>query len=75
MEIKRKFYAKLLDWKEKYNGSCSLLIEGARRIGKSTICKKFGEEQYKSYIIIDFATASEMIKNNFNENLNNLDTC
>lgn len=74
MEIKRKFYTKLLDWKEKYNGSSSLLIEGARRIGKSTICGKFGKEQYKSYIIIDFATASKIIKNNFNENLNNLDT-
>lgn len=47
-------------------------MEGARRIGKSTACKRFAEENYKSYIIIDFAKASKKIKDNF-DNLDNLD--
>ncbi len=73
MEIKRSIYSKILEWKNKYNGTAALLIEGARRIGKSSIAKKFGEENYKSYIIIDFATASKKIKKNFDDNLNDLD--
>lgn len=73
MEIKRKIYDKLSKWKNEVNGSKSLLIEGARRIGKSTIVEKFGKNEYKSYVIIDFNTASKRIKENFNNNLNNLD--
>lgn len=72
MILKRKIYDKLLEWKVSKTKS-ALLIEGARRIGKSTIAKKFAEENYKSYIIIDFAKASKSIKDNFNDNLNNLD--
>ena len=72
MILKRKIYDKLIEWKNNKTKS-ALLIEGARRIGKSTIAKKFGEENYKSYIIIDFAKASKNIKDNFNNNLNNLD--
>lgn len=69
MEFERKIYQKLIDWKEKSNGKTALLIEGARRIGKSTIVEKFGKEQYKSYVLIDFRIASNIIKENFNENL------
>ena len=72
MILKRKIYEKMIEWKNNKTKS-ALLIEGARRIGKSTIAKKFGEENYKSYIIIDFAKASKNIKDNFNNNLNNLD--
>ncbi len=72
MILKRKIYDKLLEWKNNKTKS-ALLIEGARRIGKSTIAKKFGEENYKSYIVIDFAKASKNLKDNFNDNLNNLD--
>ena len=50
MELKRKIYEKLLDWKLKSNGKTALLIEGARRIGKSTIAEKFGKENYDSYV-------------------------
>ena len=51
----------------------ALLIESARRIGKSTIVERFAEENYKSYVIIDFAIASKDIKDNFKDNLNKLD--
>ena len=60
-------------WKEKYSKKYALLIEGARRIGKSTIAEKFGERNYKSYVVIDFAKASKSIKDNFYDNLNDLD--
>ncbi|MGM9972106.1 MAG: ATP-binding protein [Anaeroplasmataceae bacterium] len=73
MKLKRKIYEKLLEWKEKYSYNYALLIEGARRIGKSTIVERFAEENYKSYVIIDFAIASKHIKDNFKDNLNKLD--
>ena len=72
MEIKRKIYSKLLEWKEKSQGSKALLIEGARRIGKSTIAEEFGKNEYKSYVLIDFNNASKNIINAF-DNLNNPD--
>ena len=73
MELQRDAYAKLIRWKTESNGKTALLIEGARRIGKSTIAKKFASENYRSFILIDFATASKTIKANFEENLNDLD--
>lgn len=73
MELQRSIYHKLLAWKSRSNGSTALLIEGARRIGKSTVAKKFGRENYKSYVLIDFALASKTVKENFNDNLLNLD--
>lgn len=74
MELERKIYKKMLDWKNRAGGSTALMIEGARRIGKSTIAERFGKENYKSYILIDFAIASQKIKDNFSDNLNDLDT-
>ena len=65
--FKRKAYEKLLKWKNERNGSTALLIEGARRVGKSTIAKLFAENEYKSYIIIDFSTVSKEIKNLFED--------
>ncbi len=72
MELKRKIYDKLVDWKEKYSQDYALIIEGARRIGKSTIVETFAKNNYRSYVIIDFAVASKETKKNFN-NLNKLD--
>lgn len=69
MEFERKIYQKLIEWKEKSNGKSALLIEGARRIGKSTIAEKLGKENYKSYILIDFRVASKTVKDNFMDNL------
>ena len=72
MEIKRKIYTKLLDWKETANGSKALLIEGARRIGKSTVAEELGRNEYKSYILIDFNNATKKVKDLF-DNINELD--
>lgn len=69
MKLYRKIYNELLNWKNEYGGKTALLIEGARRIGKSTIAETFGKEQYKSYILIDFRNVSKTIKDNFKNNL------
>ena len=61
MIFKRKIYSKILDWKNTNNGSTALLIEGARRVGKSTIVKEFGKNEYKSCLIINFADVSKDI--------------
>ena len=72
MEIKRKIYDKILDWKHTCNGSKALLIEGARRIGKSTVAEEIGKNEYRSYVNIDFNKASRKILDSF-DNLTNLD--
>lgn len=72
--FRRKIYDKLLDWKKNTDGCKALLIEGARRIGKSTIAEEFGRNEYKSYILIDFNMASEVVRNAFRDYLNDLDT-
>lgn len=74
MLLQRKIYAKFLNWKNTGKGKKALLIEGARRIGKSTICEEFGRKEYASYVLIDFASASEEVKNYFNTYLHDLDT-
>ena len=63
--FKRKIYDKLLDWKNDSNGKTALLIEGARRIGKSTVVEEFGKNEYESYILIDFAFAPKSVKDLF----------
>lgn len=50
----------------------TLLVEGARRIGKSTIVETFAKNEYKSYFLIDFNKATKKVRDNF-ENINNLD--
>lgn len=55
--FKRKIYSKMLEWKQKKDGSTALLIKGARRVGKSTIAEEFAKNEYESYIAIDFADA------------------
>lgn len=74
MVLKRKIYNKLLDWKETTKGEKALLIEGARRIGKSTIVEEFGRKEYKSYLLIDFNDVSNTVINAFENYLNDLDT-
>ena len=73
MLFKRKIYNKLLEWK-KSEGREAVLIEGARRIGKSTVATEFAKNEYKSYILIDFANVSGAIKDCFNDLLNDLDS-
>ena len=71
--MKRKIYKKLLEWKQKSNGKTALLIDGARRVGKSYIVEKFAKENYKSYIIIDFNKVPDEVKKLFDFYLNDLD--
>lgn len=74
MVFKRKIYQDLLKWKESAAGEKALLIEGARRIGKSTIVEEFGKNEYKSYLMIDFNDASDLVTTSFDRHLNDLDT-
>lgn len=55
--FKRKMYERMLKWKNERNGDSALLIQGARRIGKSTLAEEFARKEYRSYILIDFAVA------------------
>ena len=59
--FRRKIYDKMLEWKTNRSQKYSLLIKGARRVGKSTIAKEFAKKEFKSYILIDFAHASKAI--------------
>ena len=74
MLFKRKIYDKMLEWKELSHGQTALLVEGARRIGKSTIVESFAKEEYEDYIIIDFAKEGKEIKQIFEDNIADLDT-
>lgn len=65
--FKRKIYAKMLEWKRRSKGSTALLIEGARRIGKSTIVEEFAKNEYESYILIDFSRAGKDLKSLFDD--------
>ena len=65
--FKRKIYDRLHKWKQESNGNSALLIEGARRIGKSTIVQTFARNEYESFILIDFTKCSQEIKNLFND--------
>ena len=65
--FKRKIYDELLNWKNKYNGTRALLIEGARRVGKSTIALEFAKNEYDSFIFIDFANVKKEVINIFND--------
>lgn len=72
MYFKRKAYGKLLDWKEKYADRYAVLLEGARRVGKSTIAEQFAVNEYKSYILIDFSKASGEVMECFDD-IHNID--
>ena len=71
--MKRKIYNDILKWKKESNGTTALLIEGARRVGKSYIAEKFAKDNYKTYILIDFSKVSNEVKKLFDEYLDNLD--
>ena len=70
--FKRKLYNRLLEWKRVQNGKTAILIEGARRVGKSTLVELFANNEYETHILIDFNEASEEVKSLFN-NLMNMD--
>lgn len=70
--FRRKIYDKLLEWKTESDGRTALLIEGARRVGKSTVVEEFAKNEYESYILIDFSRASKAVKELF-EDISDLD--
>lgn len=72
--MKRKILDKMLAWKEKSAGETALLIDGARRVGKSYIAEEFGKKYYKSFILIDFNEAGDEIKDLFENNLKDMDS-
>lgn len=71
--MKRKIFDEILKWKTESNGRSALLIEGARRVGKSYIAEEFAKQHYKSYILIDFSKVSTTITELFDNYLDNLD--
>ena len=74
MFMKRKIEEKLLKWKKESNGKTALLIDGARRVGKSYIVEEFAKQHYKSYILIDFNQVGSEITDLFDMNLRDLDS-
>lgn len=69
MFFERKIYGQMKKWKDASGGRSALLLEGARRIGKSTVAEKFAKNEYDDYMILDFAVESADVKNNFIENI------
>lgn len=67
MIFKRKIYDEMLSWKRESGGQTALLIEGPRRVGKSTIVREFAQREYRSHVIIDFAKASAAEKHLFDD--------
>lgn len=70
--MKRKIYNDILKWKNESNGKTALLIEGARRVGKSYIAEEFAKANYKSYILIDFSKVPKEVLDLFDNYLDNL---
>ena len=73
MDLHRKAYEKLLSWKEESHGESAMLIEGARRVGKSYLVKRFAEKEYESYIYLDFANVEREIIDLFENEMTDLD--
>ncbi len=74
MIFERKAYDKFLQWKEHTKGTKALLVEGARRIGKSTAVQEFAKREYRSYILIDFSKATDVVLDFFRLHIGDLDT-
>ena len=71
--MRRKLYDRLKTWKEQSRGESALMIDGARRVGKSYLVEEFAKREYKSYILIDFNRVSEEVKGLFDQYLDHLD--
>jgi hypothetical protein len=72
LKMRRKMYEQLLEWKQKENGRVAVMIEGARRVGKSWIVKEFAEKEYRSCILVDFTNISPELKTVFDNYLHDL---
>lgn len=74
MVLKRKIYDKLLEWKNNWAGKRALLVQGARRIGKSTIVEEFAKNEYESYILINFQSDLNKVEALFKNDITDLNT-
>lgn len=72
--LKRKAYERLVEWKRRSNGKTALLVEGARRVGKSTLVEEFGRNEYRSYLVVDFFQAPREVKGYFEDYRTDFDT-
>lgn len=72
--FRRKAYERLLKWKTESHGTTAMLIEGARRVGKSTVAVEFAKREYKSYVLVDFTRVSSDFKSIFLDTRNDLDS-
>ena len=72
--MRRKIYQILLEWKKNSNGTSAIMLDGARRVGKSYIAEEFAKREYENYLLIDFATVGKEVKRFFNEYLEDMDT-
>ena len=71
--MRRKIYDKLIEWKNNDSSETALLIDGARRVGKSYIAEEFAKSEYKSYILVDFNKVSKKVIEFFENDLDDLD--
>lgn len=67
MGFRRKAYDELLEWKVRSEGRSAIMVQGARRVGKTTLVEKFAREQYRSYVLIDFSEDDAEIRHIFKE--------
>lgn len=65
--FQRKIYDRLLQWKQESEGKTALMLEGARRVGKSTVVEEFAKNEYRSYIMVDFSRASKEVRELFDD--------
>jgi len=71
--FRRKIYDRISEWKERYGGKYALLVEGARRVGKTTVVKQFVENEYRSFIIVDLSGVDKEVKDLFTHHAGDLD--
>ena len=74
MILKRKIYERFVDWKANWGGKRALLVQGARRIGKSTIVEEFAKNEYETYILINFQSDLGKVEQLFKNDISDLDT-
>lgn len=73
MTFKRKAYNQFLEWKNNSRGKTALMVEGARRVGKSTLVTEFVQKEYEDFLFLDFAKEDDDVKENFKQNIGKLD--
>ena len=71
--MRRKIYDVLLEWKKTSNGKTAIMLDGARRVGKSYIAEEFAKREYAAYLLIDFSTVKPKVKRYFNDYIGDLD--